>query len=223
MGLAASRLTEAYYRPAIIAHQGEEFTVASCRSIPEFHITRALDECADLLVRHGGHAAAAGFTVSNENLPLLIEQLYAIAQRELADVTLLPVIDIDREIILENLSPYYIGGIFNDLHQLEPTGHGNPDPVFMSQDLVVRQARTVGRDNRHLKLTLQAGQYIYDAIAFGQGHWADELPERIDIVYRFEENTYQGRVNLQLNVKDLRPSESQGELDSPVENRSMPG
>jgi single-stranded-DNA-specific exonuclease len=223
VGLAASRLTEAYYRPAIIAHQGEEFTVASCRSIPEFHITRALDECADLLVRHGGHAAAAGFTVSNENLPLLIEQLYAIAQRELADVTLLPVIDIDREIILENLSPYYIGGIFNDLHQLEPTGHGNPDPVFMSQDLVVRQARTVGRDNRHLKLTLQAGQYIYDAIAFGQGHWADELPERIDIVYRFEENTYQGRVNLQLNVKDLRPSESQGELDSPVENRSMPG
>ena len=223
VGLAASRLTEAYYRPAIIAHQGEEFTVASCRSIPEFHITRALDECADLLVRHGGHAAAAGFTVSNEILPLLIEQLYAIAQRELADVTLLPVIDIDREIILENLSPYYIGGIFNDLHQLEPTGHGNPDPVFMSQDLVVRQARTVGRDNRHLKLTLQAGQYIYDAIAFGQGHWADELPERIDIVYRFEENTYQGRVNLQLNVKDLRPSESQGELDSPVENRSMPG
>jgi single-stranded-DNA-specific exonuclease len=93
----------------------------------------------------------------------------------------------------------------------------------MSQDLVVRQARTVGRDNRHLKLTLQAGQYIYDAIAFGQGHWADELPERIDIVYRFEENTYQGRVNLQLNVKDLRPSESQGELDSPVENRSIPG
>src|SRR4030095_15440461 len=68
VGLAASRLTEVYYRPAVVAAKGPEETRGSCRSIPEFHITDALDQCKDLLVRHGGHAAAAGFTVKNENL-----------------------------------------------------------------------------------------------------------------------------------------------------------
>ena len=75
VGLAASRLTDSYYRPAIVAAKGEEETRGSCRYIPEFHITDALDQCADLLVRHGGHAAAAGFTVKNENLPALVERL----------------------------------------------------------------------------------------------------------------------------------------------------
>lgn len=208
VGLAASRLTEAYYRPAIIAHQGEEFTVASCRSIPEFHITQALDECAHLLVRHGGHAAAAGFTVRNQDVSALIEQLFEIAERELSEVPLLPVIDIDREIRLEKLNGRYIAGILTDLHQLEPTGRGNPEPVFASRDVVVRQARAVGREGKHLKLTLQAGPSIYDGIAFQQGHWAAEMPERIDIAYRFEENEYMGRVNLQLNIKDIKISEA---------------
>ena len=207
VGLAASRLTEVYYRPAIIAHQGEAHTVASCRSIPEFHITQALDECADLLVRHGGHSAAAGFTVRNQDVPDLIERLTAIAARELAQVTLLPVIDIDREIRLEKLNGRYIAGIIADLHQLEPTGRGNPEPVFASRDVTVRQARAVGREGKHLKLTLQAGPSIFDAIAFQQGYWVGEMPERIDIAYRFEENSYMGRVNLQLNVKDIRKAE----------------
>jgi len=207
VGLAASRLTEVYYRPAIIAHQGEAHTVASCRSIPEFHITQALDECADLLVRHGGHSAAAGFTVRNQDVPDLIERLTEIAARELAQVTLLPVIDIDREIRLEKLNGRYIAGIIADLHQLEPTGRGNPEPVFASRDVTVRQARAVGREGKHLKLTLQAGPSIFDAIAFQQGYWVGEMPERIDIAYRFEENSYMGRVNLQLNVKDIRKAE----------------
>ena len=204
VGLAASRLTDIYYRPAIIAHQGEEFTVASCRSIPEFHITQALDECADLLVRYGGHKAAAGFTVSNPNLPELIEKLDVIAQRELAGVDLLPVIEIDREILLEKLTSAYIGGIFNDLHQLQPTGIGNPEPVFASYNLAVRKYNTVGRDGGHLKLTLQAGKNIFDAIAFQQGHRAEDMPSTIDIAYRFEENVYMGRTSLQLNIKDFR-------------------
>jgi len=204
VGLAASRLAESFYRPAIVAHQGETFTVGSCRSIPEFHITRALDECAGLLVRHGGHAAAAGFTVHNELVPALVEQLMAIAARELAEVPLEPVIDIDREIKLEKLNPGFVAGIFNDLHLLEPTGRGNPEPVFASYNVAVRQARVVGMEGKHLKLTLEAGKSIYDAIAFQQGHWLADMPERVDIVYRFEENRYMGRVSTQLNVRDIR-------------------
>jgi single-stranded-DNA-specific exonuclease len=210
VGLAASRLADSYYRPAIVAHQGEEFTVASCRSIDEFHITQALDECADLLVRHGGHAAAAGFTVRNRDLAALIERLDNIVHRELAGIDLQPVLEIDREIRLDKLNGDYIAEIFNDLHQLEPTGRGNPEPVFASYNVAVRQAKTVGRDGKHLKLTLQAGKSSYDAIAFQQGHWAADMPEQVDIVYRFEENVYMGRVNLQLNIKDIKASDKAG-------------
>ena len=75
VGLVAGRLAEAYYRPAVILEYGEAESRASCRSIPEFNITRALDECADLLLRHGGHAMAAGFTVQNSNIDVLRQEL----------------------------------------------------------------------------------------------------------------------------------------------------
>ena len=144
VGLAASRLVEAYYRPSIVGHRGEEFTVASCRSIPEFHITQALDECADLLVRHGGHAAAAGFTVRNEDKDALVVRLREIATRLLGEQELLPELDIDREIKLDKLGAQYIPGILEDLHKLEPTGRGNPEPVFASFNVSVKSARVVG-------------------------------------------------------------------------------
>jgi len=207
VGLAASRLTEAYYRPAIIGHQGAEFTVASCRSIPEFDITRALDACSELLVRHGGHAAAAGFTVRVEDQEELIERLRAIAQDELGEMELLPTLDIDREILLDKLDAKYIPGILEDLHQLEPTGRENPEPIFASQHIGVRHARTVGREGTHLKLILQAGAHAFDGIAFRQGYWMAELPDVIDIAYRFELNEFNGRSNLQLNIKDIHQSE----------------
>jgi len=207
VGLAASRLADAYYRPSIVAHQGEEFTVASCRSIPEFHITRALDAVADLLVRHGGHAAAAGFTVRNADTDALITRLTEIAQSQLGELELLPEIHIDREILLDKLDYKYIPGILEDLHKLEPTGRGNPEPVFASRNVGVRQARTVGREGSHLKLTLQAGRNAFDAIAFRQGHWAGAMPDRVDVAYRFEINEYMGRNTLQLNVKDIKASE----------------
>ena len=207
VGLAASRLTELYYRPAIVAHAGEEFTVGSCRSIPEFHITRALDECSELLVRHGGHAAAAGFTVRNEDREALVARLRQIAARQLGEMELLPVLEIDREIKLDKLTGKYISGVLADLHQLEPTGRGNPEPIFASYNVTVRHARVVGKEGSHLKLTLQAGNHIYDAIAFRQGYWMEDMPERVDLAYRFEVNDFNGRSSLQLNVKDIKATE----------------
>ena len=207
VGLAASRLVESYYRPSIVAHMGEEFTVASCRSIPEFHITQALDQCAELLVRHGGHAAAAGFTVRNENVDALLEKMRAIVAEQLGEMELLPEWIIDREIKLESLAPQYIPGILEDLHKLEPTGRENPEPIFVSRNLTVRSARTVGREATHLKLYLQAGNYSYDAIAFRQGYWMAEMPEKVDIAYRFEVNEFNGRSTLQLNVKEIKAAE----------------
>lgn len=206
VGLAASQLAEAYYRPSIIGHEGEEVTVASCRSIPEFHITRALDDCAHWLVRHGGHAAAAGFTVRNQDRDAFLLELRAIAQEQLGGLELLPVLDIDREILLDKLENRHIPGILEDLQQLEPTGRGNPEPIFASRGVNVRQARAVGRDSTHLKLTLQAGANTFDGIAFKQGYWAGELPDVVDIAYRFEVNEYMGRSSLQLNIRDIKPA-----------------
>ena len=204
VGLAASRLSDAYYRPAIIGHRGETQTVASCRSISEFHITYALDQCSDLLVKHGGHAAAAGLTVRNEDVNELIERLTAIAKEEFGDLDLLPKINIDREIHLDKLHRKYIPDILEAVHMLEPTGFDNPQPLFASRNVQVRHAKGVGREGSHLKLNLQAGSYHFDAIAFRQGYWMEDMPESIDIAYRFEENEYRGRSSLQLNIKDLK-------------------
>jgi single-stranded-DNA-specific exonuclease len=206
VGLAASRLAEAYYRPAIIGHKGDEYTVASCRSIPEFHITRALDACAELLIKHGGHAAAAGFTARNEDLDSLIAKLSSIAEEELGELEPLPILDIDRDIQLDKLDRKYIPGILEDLNQLEPTGRSNPQPLFASKCVNVRHARTVGREGSHLKLTLTAGTNTFDAIAFRQGYWKEVMPEKIDIAYRFEVNEFNGRSTLQLNVVDIKSS-----------------
>jgi len=204
IGLAASRLTEQYYRPAIVAARGEEFTRGSCRSIPEFHITEALDQCADLLVKHGGHAVAAGFTVSNRDLPELIRRLKEIARQKLGEVDLCPTLSADAEIPLREVRP----DLIPELARLQPTGQENAMPVFVSRGLKVTRSQTVGKEKNHLKLTVTDGKITYDAIAFRLGHLYGQLPPYVDLMYAYETNEYNGRVSLQLNVKDLKPAQA---------------
>jgi single-stranded-DNA-specific exonuclease len=203
VGLAASRLTEVYYRPAIVAAKNAEETRGSCRSIPEFHITDALDQCKDLLVRHGGHAAAAGFTVKNQNLPELVARLKQIAKQQLGSRDLRQTLTADMEEQLSELN----FDVLKHLLFLEPTGYGNPEAVFVSRNIKVRLARTVGSEGKHLKLTLEDERGVsLDAIGFRLGHLKDDLPSRVDLMYRFEANEYNGRRTLQLNLKDLKPA-----------------
>lgn len=202
VGLAAARLVEAYYRPAVVGHMDAEFTRASCRSIPEFHITSALDECRDLLVRHGGHSVAAGFTVRNEHLPELKNRLTELARKQFDGQELSPVVKADVEIPLGALHP----DLLSYLDLLQPTGQDNPDALFVSRGLRVMRTRTVGNEGQHLKLAVSDGWMTWDAIAFRQGHWAQEMPDRVDLLYQFERNEFNGRVSLQLNVRDLKPS-----------------
>jgi len=206
VGLAASRVAEQLYRPAIIGSVSDTNIVASCRSIPEFNITSALDACAYLLVRYGGHSMAAGLTVSIQNARELLARLNAIAREALRGVELVPVLEIDREIRLEHLRDEFIPQVFEAMAKLEPTGRGNPEALFCSRGCRVAAARVVG-DGQHLKLTLQAGKRTFDAIAFRHGYWLDQLPERVDIAYVFDVNNYMGRSTLQLNIKDIHPAE----------------
>lgn len=203
VGLVAGKLTESHYRPAVVGSLGEEFTHASCRSIPEFHITRALDECKDLLERHGGHALAAGFTVRTERLPELTARLQSIAVRELADKDLRPALRADLELPLSDLLPTFL----KDIDLLQPTGQDNREASFVSRGVKVKAYRTVGADRKHLKLTLTDGRITYDAIGFRLGHWMEQMPAKVDILYRFERNYYNGRETLQLSLLDLKPAE----------------
>lgn len=202
VGLAASRLLDTYYRPAIVCNFGEETTRCSCRSIPEFNITAALDECSELLVRHGGHRAAAGFTVRNENLGELVERLRVIATRELEGRDLRSTMTADMEVSLSELN----FDLIKNLENLQPSGYGNPEAVFIARGVKVQVKRTVGTEGSHLKLTLSDGRVSFDAIAFRLGHLLPTLPSVVDILFTFETNEYNGRVSLQLNVKDIKPA-----------------
>ncbi|MFQ6058439.1 MAG: single-stranded-DNA-specific exonuclease RecJ [Anaerolineae bacterium] len=202
VGLVASRLTEEFYRPAVVVELGDKESRGSARSIPELNIVAALDECQDLLTKHGGHAAAAGFTVSNANLEPLRVRLRDIAARQLRDVDLTPTLDIDVEVPLAEVN----WATHALISELAPFGQANPAPLLLSRGVAVRDHRLVGEN--HLKLTLDDGRVVWDAIAFGQGAWAEALPSRVDIVYSLEVNEWRkGERWLQLNVKDLRASE----------------
>jgi len=203
VGLVASRLVDEFYRPAVVVEVGEAVSQGSARSIPEFHITRALDECTDLLIRHGGHAAAAGFTVSNEHLDELADQLRRLAAEQLADVELIPILSADAEVKLSQMS----WELQRELAQLEPCGYANPHPLFLSRNVRVQSQRAVGSDGKHLKLRLSDGRVTWDGIAFRQGEWAGKLPDRVDIVYHLEVNEWNDQRRLQLNVQDIRPTE----------------
>ncbi|MEW6406850.1 MAG: single-stranded-DNA-specific exonuclease RecJ, partial [Chloroflexota bacterium] len=212
IGLAASKLAESYYRPSVIGVEKEDVIRASCRSIPELNITSALDECMDLLIQHGGHAMAAGLTLRKENLPAFRERLERIVARELAERELIPVLDAEMEIPLAELHP----SLIRHLEALEPTGVGNPAPLFISSNIEVRQLRAVGKTKDHLKLVVadaalsekqrSRAPVLIDAIAFQFGSLEStcRVGDRIDIIYSYEINSFNGRQSIQLNIRDLQ-------------------
>ena len=208
VGLAASRLVEAYYRPAIVGHIDKKETRASCRSIPEFNITEALDQCRDLLEHHGGHSAAAGFTVKNTHLDELRKKLEAIADDQLSNLELQPVLHADAIITLSRDVIIRWPDRMKAFDQFQPFGMGNPEIAFVSRNVKVKGKKVVGKESQHLKLTLLSDDGApFEAIAFRQGHRIDQLPDRVDLLYIFEVNQYGEQQFLQLNVKDIRPAE----------------
>lgn len=204
VGLAASRLADTYYRPAIVGTIGEDETRASARSIPGFHITQALEEVSELLSRFGGHQAAAGFSVKNAKREKLIDQLLELANSRIGTELMIPMRDIDALIEFKSID----SELMDFLDLLEPFGNENSQPAFCSEKVNVLANRTVGRDASHLKLTIEQGGKPFDAIAFRMGHLSQDLPERVDLAYHIERNNYLGYETLQLRVVDIRQADS---------------
>jgi single-stranded-DNA-specific exonuclease len=201
VGLAASRLTEAHYRPSAVLEIGKKNSRASCRSIPEFNITAALEQCSDLLVRFGGHAAAAGFTVANHNLEALRLKLQSIAAKQLSDVDLRPTLEIDAQVPLQEID----WDTRTLLDQLEPCGMENPQPVLLSPGVQVRSRRTIGRAGQHLKLELRDQRHrSWDAVYFRHGDLVAQIPGSVDVAYLLDVNEWNNQKRLQLVVQDLR-------------------
>ena len=199
LGLVAGRLADEFYRPALVAKIDTEVLRGSARSIPEFHITEALQECEDLLLRFGGHAQAAGFALLLENKPAFETRLAEIATERLEGLDLRPQLEIDASLGFDELDDDLMGFI----DQLQPCGEANPYPVFSTSEVEVLSKRTVGQGGRHLKLTVRQSGRVFDAIAFGFGASISRLPDRLELAYKLERNEFRGVVSLQLNVQDI--------------------
>ena len=199
VGLVASRLVESRCRPAVVYQRGESESRASCRSVPDFHITDALRSCPELFVRFGGHRAAAGFTAENDKLPAIKERLLAAAEKQLAGVDLTPAIEIDAELPLSSLR----GEEIRWLGRMAPFGIGNREPAFLSRGVLVAERAQVGADGQHLRLKLRDGAVAWPAIAFRQDGEGIEEGARVDLVYSVsaDRRTADG---LELRVLDLR-------------------
>ena len=197
VGLTAGRLCERYHLPAIaLSVRGEE-AVGSCRSIPGVNIYRMLSACEDLLVRYGGHEQAAGLTVRTENIPALRDRLEQVISSSADPECFIPSRDYDLAVPFRTWTPESLAL----LDQLEPTGCGNPPPLFRLENASVQALRRVGRDGSHLKLSLlDSSGTLVEGIAFGFGDIADGSPSSLDLLYRPTVNDFRGRTAIEAQV-----------------------
>jgi len=201
-GLVASRLAEEFYRPAIVIKTGELVSSGSCRSIPEFNVILALNQCRQLLSQFGGHSQAAGFILPTKNLARLRQRLSELATTQLAGIELRPQLDIDAEVKLPELS----GDTFQIIQRLAPFGRGNPVPTFLTHRAEVVDCHTMGSNREHLRLKLRQGGTIWDGVGFRLSNYLAEVSPHLDIVYNLEIDRWGGEESLRLNILDFAPA-----------------
>ena len=209
IGIAAQRVAEKYHRPTlVIAIDGgpspgpdRRLGYGSGRSIPGFHLVDALTTAKDLFVRYGGHAQAAGFTLSADRIQDLESAFEAQARRVLSSEDLEPVVRVDAEIDLASLD----WNFYQALRTLEPHGLGNPTPVFAARGLRLASPPRVLKD-KHLKLRVSKGTKSVGAVAWNKAEqWSSlEAGQELDLAFTLEENTYEGLMGLELGVRDVR-------------------
>ncbi|HEU4718221.1 MAG TPA: single-stranded-DNA-specific exonuclease RecJ [Bacteroidia bacterium] len=204
VGIVASRLIEKHYRPTIVLCESNGKVSGSARSVKDFDIYEAIEACSDLLIQFGGHKYAAGLTLEKQNVDAFIEKFEAEVSARITEAQLVPEIEIDAEISFSQID----NQLLNTIRLFAPFGPGNMNPVFLTRHVCDRGWARVVKDS-HLKLDLIDPRFptrIFPAIAFGL---AEKLPllankNEIDAVYTLEENEWNGKVSLQLNVKDVK-------------------
>lgn len=205
IGIVASRLIETYYRPTVVFTRSGDKLAASARSVKHFDIYSALEACAEHVEQFGGHTYAAGLTLHTAQYEAFKEKFETVVANSIDKTHLTPEITIDAEINLEDITPKF----YRIIKQFAPFGPGNMKPVFMTRHCRdTGYARGVGEEEKHLKLTLtQNGSSPVAAIGFNLGHKLSLVAHRnpFSAVYTLAENEWNGEINLQLNLKDMKP------------------
>jgi single-stranded-DNA-specific exonuclease len=201
IGLTAGKLCEKFYLPAVALSLQGDTAVGSCRSIPGVHIFGMLQRCGDLLTRFGGHAQAAGLTLPAGNIAAFRERLSRVISESCPPEVFRREMAYDLEVPFRSWDEESLGL----LEQLEPTGEGNPAPVFLLSGASVQTMRRVGRDLSHLQVTLlDRDNTPVRGIAFSQGEEADRPRDGADLFYRPYLNEFRGRRSVEARIFALR-------------------
>ena len=207
IGLASSRITDKLYRPSLVISLENGIGHGSARSIANYHLLNALDLHSELFEKFGGHAAACGFTIKQENIETLCEKLNEHARQHLSDDDLIPEINIDATVSSQSLNLELV----ESLKMLEPFGQGNRKPIFATKDLILVDEPFVMKE-KHLKLKLRDAQGKYFEAVWWDG--VEKSKEQtltpnssIEVAYTPEANAWKGNIRLQLVVADIRPSQ----------------
>jgi single-stranded-DNA-specific exonuclease len=209
IGIVASRLIETYYRPTVILTESNGFATGSARSVQGYDLYQAIEACSNLLESFGGHMFAAGLTLKKENISAFRERFEEYVNNTISEDQLIPQVVIDSELPFSEISEEF----YRILNQFQPYGPENMSPIFVSTHVFDSGAgRMVGSSGEHLKLDLcqeSTGTRTFPSIAFGQANHFDYIKsgKPFDICYSIEINEFRGARNLQLNIRDIRPSD----------------
>lgn len=208
IGIVASRLTEKYYRPAVVLTKSSELITGSARSVAGFDIYKAIESCRDLLENFGGHTYAAGLSLKEENLEAFTNRFLQLAADEIVPEQMVPQLDVDAILDFKDINAKFI----HDLKKMSPFGPDNQKPVFCSRRVKdYGTSKLVGKDLEHIKLELidaNSNSPIH-GIAFGMHKHSKHIKgmKPFNICYTVEENTYNGNTSLQLMIKDIKPDD----------------
>lgn len=203
IGIVATRIQSRYYRPVVmIAIDGEGMGKGSARGIPGFDTVGAFAACEGHIIQYGGHRAAAGLTLREENLPVFREAFEGEALRQLGAGDISCTLAIDGLVSFGEID----GAFMNTLAHLEPFGHMNPSPIFCSPGVEVVPYSPRVLNGGHLRFSARQGGRVFETIGFGfaDTHAPDRLPARLDIAFTPELNIWRGETSIQLILKDLR-------------------
>jgi single-stranded-DNA-specific exonuclease len=207
IGIVASRLTEIYYRPAVVLTRTDDMATGSARSVAGFDVYKAIEYCRDLLENFGGHTYAAGLSMKVENVPAFEKRFEEYVAQHILPEQTCSVIDIDAEIDFRDITPKF----FADLKRFNPFGPDNTKPVFCTHHVYdYGTSKVVGRDQEHIKLELvdNKSNNVMNGIAFGQSSHVRYIKTKrsFDICYTIEENTHK-HGEVQLQIEDIKPIE----------------
>ena len=206
VGIVASRLTELYYRPAVVLTLSDGYVTGSARSVAGFDIYKAIESCRDLLENFGGHTYAVGLTMRPENVPAFKDRFEKYVEEHIREEQTEASIDISAVIDFRDITKKFR----SDLKRFNPFGPGNPKPIFCTKHVYdYGTSKVVGREQEHIKLELvdDKSNTIVNGIAFGQSSQARYIKTKraFDICYTIEENTHR-HGEMQLQIEDIRPA-----------------